>query len=107
MPQAKIMVMYPRPTDTETFDRAYEEEHLEMALKNFPGLTKFVATKVMGEVQGVAPFYRLAELYFPSMEALQLAAASKSGKATVAHGMSISTGGPMIIFAAEEETFTP
>ncbi len=107
MAEAKIIVMYPRPTDTATFDKAYEEEHLSMALKNFGGLTKFVATKVVDTVQGTAPFYRMAELYFPSMDILQAAASSESGKATVAHGMSISTGGPMTILVAEEQTFTP
>lgn len=84
MAEAKIMVMYPRPTDTAAFDRAYDDEHTPMALKNFPGLTKFVATTIVGTVQGTAPFYRLAELYFPSMEVLQAAAASANRQSPMA-----------------------
>jgi uncharacterized protein (TIGR02118 family) len=63
MAEAKMIVMYPRPEDTATFDRAYEDEHIPMALKNFPGLTKFVATKVVETVQGTAPFYRIPGLW--------------------------------------------
>lgn len=107
MAQAKIIVMYPQPTDTASFDRAYDSEHIPMALKNFKGLTRFVTTKVVGAVQGKASFYRMAELYFPSMEALQAAAGSELGKQAVAHGMGISTGGPMVILVAEEQSFTP
>ena len=107
MSQAKIIVLYPQPTDTATFDRLYEEEHLPMALKNFAGLTKFVATKVAATVQGKSPFYRMAELYFPSMEVLKAAAGSELGQKAVAHGMSISTGGPMVILVAEEQTHMP
>ena len=107
MAEAKIMVMYPRPIDTAAFDHAYADEHTPMVLKNFAGLTKFVATTIVGTVQGTPPFYRLAELYFPSMEVLQAAAASASGEQTVAHGMAISTGGPMVIVVAEEQTFIP
>jgi uncharacterized protein (TIGR02118 family) len=107
MAEAKIMVMYPRPTDTAAFDRAYQDEHVPMVLKNFAGLTKFVQTSVTGTVQGTPPFYRLAELYFPSMEVLQAAAASASGQQTLAHGIAISTGGPMVILTAEEQTTIP
>jgi uncharacterized protein (TIGR02118 family) len=107
MAEAKIMVMYPRPTDTAAFERAYEDEHVPMVLKNFAGLTKFVQTSVTGPVQGTPPFYRLAELFFPSLEVLQAAAASAGGQQTVAHGMAISTGGPMVIMIAEEQTLTP
>jgi hypothetical protein len=75
--------------------------------KTFAGLTKFVQTSVTGTVQGTPPFYRLAELYFPSMDVLQAAAASASGQQTVAHGMAISTGGSMVIMIAEEQTLMP
>ena len=107
MDQAKIIVLYPHPTDTAAFDRLYEKEHRPMALKNFAGLTKFLATKVAGAVQGKSPFYLMAELYFPSMEALKAAAGSELGQKAVAHGMSISTGGPMVILIAEEQTHMP
>ncbi|HEU0105842.1 MAG TPA: EthD family reductase, partial [Vicinamibacteria bacterium] len=72
--------------------------------QNFRGLTKFVASKVVGTPDGSpAPFYRVAELHFPSMEALQGAAGSPAAQKVVAHAISISTGGKPIVLVAEED----
>ena len=75
--------------------------------QNFSGIKKFVASRVVGTPDGSpAPFYRVAELHFPSMEALQAAASSPSAQKAVAHAVSISTGGKPIILVAEEDTKT-
>jgi hypothetical protein len=39
------------------------------------GKTKIVATKILGSPQGAPAFYRVAEIYFPSMSALESCAA--------------------------------
>jgi uncharacterized protein (TIGR02118 family) len=108
MAGAKIVVIYPAPRDVGTFERAYTQEHAPMVTpQNFKGLTRFVASKVVGTPDGSpAPFQRVAELHFPSLEALQAAAASPSAQKVVAHAMSISTGGKPIILVAEEEAKT-
>jgi uncharacterized protein (TIGR02118 family) len=106
MAKVKFMVIYPRPKDIEAFEKAYQEKHVPMAVENFIGKTKLVATRVLNSPQGMPPFYRIAEVHFPSMEALQTAAASQGAKDTLAHAMSISTGGRPIFLVAEEETFT-
>ena len=108
MPGAKIVVLYPTPTNVDVFERAYTDEHVPMVTpQTFPGLVKFVASKVAGTPNGSpAPFHRVAELHFPSMGALQAAATSASAQPAVAHAFSISTGGPPIILVAEEETQT-
>jgi len=77
-----------------------------MAVEKLMGKTKFVATKVLNSLQGTPPFYRIAEIHFPSMEAFQTCAASQGAKETIAHAVSISTGGSSIFLIAEEETFT-
>jgi uncharacterized protein (TIGR02118 family) len=105
MADAKIMVIYPRPTDVDTFEKAYLEEHIPLAMEKIKGLSKFTATKVIATPDGSAPpFHRIAELYFPSMQALQECAASAGTQEAVAHAFSISTGGPPIILVTEEET---
>jgi uncharacterized protein (TIGR02118 family) len=106
MPGAKIVVLYPYPQDVDVFERAYTEEHVPMVNEStMPGITKFVATKVVGTADGSAPpFYRLAELYFPSMEALGECAAGPGAQAAVAHAISISSGGPPLFLIAEEDT---
>ena len=108
MPGAKVIVLYPSPRDQGTFEREYTQDHVPMVTaQNFRGIQKFVASRVVGTADGSAsPFYRLAELHFPSMEALQAAAASPSAQKVVAHAISISSGGTPIVLVAEEETTT-
>ena len=106
MAGAKIVVIYPTPRDVNTFDRLYTQDHAPMVNpQNFKGIKKFVASKIVGTADGSpAPFYRIAELHFPSMEALQAAAASPTAQKVVAHAVSISTGGKLIILVAEEDS---
>ncbi len=106
MAGVKLVVMYPRPTDIAAFEKLYQEEHIPMAVEKLMGKTKVVATKVLDSPQGEPPFYRIAEVHFPSMEALQACAASDGGKETLAHAVSISSGGSPVFLVAEEETFT-
>jgi uncharacterized protein (TIGR02118 family) len=105
MAEVKLVVIYPRPTDIEAFEKAYQDEHVPMAVEKLAGKTRFVGTRVLASPQGVPPFQRIAEIYFPSMEALQTCAASAGGQETLAHAIAISTGGAPILLVAEEETF--
>src|ERR1700680_3788768 len=106
MKSAKLTVIYPRPKDVGAFENIYQTEHVPLAVVKLAGKTKMVATKVLASPQGSAPFYRIAEVYFPSMQALEECAASDGGKETLAHAAKISSGGPPIFLVAEEETFT-
>jgi uncharacterized protein (TIGR02118 family) len=106
MAGVKLIVMYPRPRDIEEFEKVYQKEHVPMAVEKLKGKTKLVATKVTGSPSGTAPFYRIAEVHFPSMEALQACAASEGGKETIGHAVQISSGGPPVMMIAEEESFS-
>ena len=106
MAAVKLIVMYPTPKDVEAFERLYQDEHVPMAVKKLGGKTKLVATKVQGSPQGKPVFYRIAEVHFPSLEALQACATSAGGKETLAHAAKISSGGPPVMQIAEEQTFT-
>jgi uncharacterized protein (TIGR02118 family) len=106
MAGAKLVVMYPRPKDIDAFEKLYQSEHVPMAVEKLKGKTKFVATKVVGAPQGTPPFYRIAEVHFPSLDALQACAASDGGKETLAHAQAISSGGPPVVMVAEEQSFT-
>ena len=97
MAGVKFMVMYPRPQDIDTFEhlyqdeevpigdglsseyagtfeafeKLYQEEHVPMILDKLVGKTRFVATRVVGTSNGTRPpFYRIAEVYFPSLQVL-------------------------------------
>src|SRR5438128_5954109 len=108
MAAAKLIVIYPAPRDVSAFERAYTQDHAPMVTpQNFSGIKKFVASKVVGTADGsAAPFYRVAELHFASMQALQAAAGSPGAQKAVAHAVSISTGGKPILLVAEEDTKT-
>jgi uncharacterized protein (TIGR02118 family) len=105
MAEVKMVVIYPRPTDVDAFEKLYQEEHVPMAVEKLAGKTRAVMTKMVASPQGTPPFYRMAEVYFPSLDALNACAASADGKATLAHAAAISSGGTPIILIAEEETF--
>jgi len=106
MADVKIVVIYPRPKDVDVFERIYQDEHLPLAVAKLGGKTKIVATKMLGSPQGAPPFYRIAEVYFPSMQALEECAASEGCKEALAHAVKISSGGAPIFLVAEEETIT-
>lgn len=101
----KLIVIYPYPTDAEEFERVYTDEHLPLAVEKIKGMSKFVASRVIATPDGSQPpFYRIAELHFPSMAALQETAASAGLQEAAAHAVSISTGGQPHFLIAEEET---
>ncbi len=106
MAGAKVIVIYPRPTDIDAFERVYQHEHVPMAVQKLGGKTKIVASKVVASPQGTPPFCRIAEIHFPSMAALETCAASAGAKETFAHAATISTGGTPTFLVAEEETYT-
>ena len=107
MSEIKVIVMYPRPTDVDAFENAYVNEHIPLAMEKIKGVIKFAATKVVATPDGsTPPFYRIAELYFPSMQALQDSVASPGTQEAVAHAFKISTGGPPTVLVAEQETKT-
>jgi hypothetical protein len=49
MAGAKLIVIYPSPRDVNTFELAYTQDHAPMVTpQTFRGMTKFVASKVVG-----------------------------------------------------------
>lgn len=104
MSGARLILLYPRPVDTEKFERDYEE-HLSWAPGKIPGLMKLMVRRVLGTPSGeAAPFHRVTELYFSSMTALQDALQSKGMQEAVADAVALSTGGaPLALVAGEEQ----
>ena len=104
MKSAKLIVIYPVPTDLETFERRYAEEHVPMAVEKLAGKTRFVATKMISAVGGKqSPYHRMAEVYFPSMTDLEACLNSPGGQETARHAVDISSGGTPLFLVAETE----
>lgn len=93
--------MYPRPKDIEVFEYVYKNEHVPMAVENMSGKNEDLRNEGCGLPVRAPAFHRVAEVYFPSLKALEECAASEGGKLTIAHALSISSGGVPTIFVAE------
>lgn len=99
---ARLVVLYPNPTDPETFERRYREEHGPMVTEKMPGLRQFTAGRVVDPPAGSGRYSHFAELTFDSVAAVHSALESEDGKQVVAHALEISTGGPMTVLVVED-----
>lgn len=97
---AHLLVMYPTPKDPKSFERAYREEHLPYAGPRLVGATSVVSKRVAG---AGTPYHVISDVTFPSLDALQLCAASQGAKEALAHAASISTGGPPVILVVTDD----
>ena len=103
MAGVRLVVIYPQPRNTEAFEKGYTERHLPLAAKKIPHMTKFIAAKVLGTPSGEpAPFCRIAELHFPSMDVLRKAAGSSGAQEAISDAVALSTGGAPIFLVVEE-----
>jgi uncharacterized protein (TIGR02118 family) len=69
----------PDGTDEAEWERWYFEQHVPLAMK-MPGLVRYTVGKTVRTALGDG-FYRMAEQYFESEEALEAAIASPEGVA--------------------------
>jgi uncharacterized protein (TIGR02118 family) len=100
---AHLLIMYPVPKDSKTFDRAYREEHLPFAGPRLKGATAVVSKRIVSAPGERAQYHAISDVSFPSLDALQACAASQGGKEALAHAASISTGGqPVIMVVADD-----
>ncbi len=89
----KLVVMYGHPESPEAFEKYYSETHLPIAGK-IPGVVKVELTKFVGTPDGsAASEYRMAEVYFNSLEDLQTNMGSAEGQAAVNDIPNFATGG--------------
>jgi uncharacterized protein (TIGR02118 family) len=101
---ARLLVLYPRPTDAQELDRAYRDEHLPLAGPKLQGATGVVTRRVVGPASAPPPYHLISEISFPNIEALKACATSRGGQEALAHAASISTGGaPMVIAVVDDE----
>ena len=103
MAGAKIVVLYPRPTDVDAFERAYVDEHLPLARDGLAFARRVVLTRSVSAPAGEPEFHRMAEIYYDSLESLQQSLATPSTQEVARHAVAISTGGPPTFLICEEQ----
>ena len=102
----KLVVLYPYPKDQEAFERAYTTEHIPMVARKLTHCTQAIYTRVLMSPQGASPYCRIAELYYPSLEALQADFSTPEAQELGIHAATISTGGIPTSIVCEDETVT-
>ncbi|CAN5844141.1 EthD family reductase [soil metagenome] len=101
MPRAAVVVLYHHPTDADAFEQYYNETHMPLVGKHAGdlGATHATFTKFTQTLDGQSPpFYRKAEMWFESEEALRKALGSEAFQAIAGDLPNFATGGitPMI-----------
>jgi len=76
----KLIALYKKPADVETFEEHYAHVHLPLVEK-IPGLRKTELSRISGAPRGEAPFYMVYEMYFDDMDAYNRAMMSEENKA--------------------------
>jgi uncharacterized protein (TIGR02118 family) len=99
----KFVALYGPPADAAAFERHYTETHVPLA-HQLPGLQRVETTLIVSTAQGeVAPYYRMAELWFADIGQLQAAATSAEGQALAADVANFATGGFTVLVARADE----
>ena len=96
---AKLTVLYRHPTDPAAFEEYYADNYLPLVEK-IPNLRQFEAGKVIATPDGSEPpYYRIAELWFESVEQLQSSLGSSEGQAATEDLQNFATGGATLFIS--------
>lgn len=96
----KLVVLYGQPDDPAGFEDHYTNVHLPIAAA-IPGVSRFEASRGVGTPDGGrSPYFRMAELWYESQEALESSMASEGGQAAVNDIPKFATGGATVFVAA-------
>lgn len=103
-PMAIVTVIYNQPKDTAAFEKYYAETHVPLVGANQEeiGFRKAELTRFTENLDGSAPaFYRQAELYFESMDALTKGTATPGFKKVADDLANFASGGLTGMIAVE------
>jgi uncharacterized protein (TIGR02118 family) len=96
-----LTVCYAQPSDPAAFDEYYTSVHIPLARK-MPGLASFTVHHCDQLGDAVPPYYLIAQLGFPSREALDAALASPEGRAAGADVPNFAAQGTVTRFVAHD-----
>ena len=96
---AKLTVLYGHPTDAVAFEEYYANKHAPL-VEQIPNLRQFEAGKIIATPDGSEPpYYRIADLYFESVEQLQSGMGSSEGQAAAEDIQNFATGGATLFIS--------
>ena len=104
-PTAAVVVLYNHPRDTAAFEKYYRDTHVPLVGQRASeiGLSRAVFMKFDRTADGKRPpYYRKAELWFPSEDALKRGMESAGMKAVVDDlPRFVTNGGPTVLVSHE------
>jgi len=74
----KFMITFRRPQNDAVFEMAYND--LLALIERMPDIRRRQVVSVLGSPVGDASYYRILEIYFESIEALEVSLRSKQGQ---------------------------
>ena len=93
----KLTVLYGHPNDPAAFESYYNTTHMPIAHK-IPAVARWELTRFTGSGDGGRPaFYRMAELYFPTLEQMESSLQSPEGMATLRDLPNFASGGVTVM----------
>ena len=106
-PQAIVTVLYNQPKDTAEFEKYYRTIHVPLVVSNQDeiGFTRADLTRFTSTANGKKPtYYRQAELYFPSMDALKKGIATPGFEKVASDLKYFASGGSTAMIASTTNT---
>ncbi|MBI3286831.1 MAG: EthD family reductase [Chloroflexi bacterium] len=97
----KLVALYRRPEDPQSFDRHYFESHMPLVRK-IPGLVRVEVSRVSGAPRGEPEYYLMTEMYFADAGALERAMVSPENVEAGKNLMSFAKGLVSLFYAGVE-----
>lgn len=87
----KFMITFSPPSNINTFENAYND--LLALVERMPNIERRQVVSVLASPVGEAPYYRILEIYYASVEAMEESLKSAAGQETGAElGRRFATG---------------
>jgi uncharacterized protein (TIGR02118 family) len=100
---AKLVVLYGHPEDRNAFEDYYANEHLPLAQK-MPNVRQAELSRVLGTPDDdQAPYYRVAEMTYDSVEDAQGALDSENGRAVLADLSNFAPDGTVLLISETDQ----
>ena len=74
----KLMIMFAQPENLEEFENAYND--LLALIERMPDIERRQVISIVGSPQGTPRYYRILEVYYPSMTHMQMSLTTKEGQ---------------------------
>jgi len=76
----KFLITFLKPAKADVFERAYND--LLALVERMPDIERRQVVNVLGSPVGEAPYYRILEIYFASVEKMEASLRSPAGQET-------------------------